>query len=190
MRGGSEKSYRNLKIFFNFLQIGITSFGAATTENIRQQMVERQALLSAGEFRDNITLAGFIPGPFHVNLACITGYRIAGPLGSLWAIVGYIFPGFVIVLLLAQFLALRQVHSFLENSPGLITGMIAGVCGLLLQAILDLGQRTIEERADWLLVVFAAVILYFFRIHFILIAVPLGFFFFLRASIRRKKSVQ
>ena len=140
---------RSFDILTTFLKIGLFSFGSATSEVIMEQVVEKKKWLTMEEFRDCLSLAALIPGPFHVNLVGMAGYSISGVAGGLTSIAGFVLPGFTIAAVVATILDTEAVSMFLRQNPGIIAGMLVSVAALLLNVILRLGQRTLPKPTYW-----------------------------------------
>jgi len=66
-----------------FLKLGITSFGASTSEVIIENISEKKGWLSLDNIRSGIAVAGLSPGPFHINLVMNLGYQLCGFRGLL-----------------------------------------------------------------------------------------------------------
>lgn len=94
-----------LKLFFNFIWVGLFSVGGgyAAIPLIQNQIVEVHKLLTMAEFTDLITIAEMTPGPISINSATFVGTRLAGPFGAILCTLGVIIPSFIICLALAYF---------------------------------------------------------------------------------------
>src|SRR6266567_4581014 len=77
-----------------YLRIGSTSFGMAMMPQIRA-LVTNRGWLTQDEFRDGAALVQVYPGPYIVDLAAYTGYKVRGVLGAMVATSSLIFPAFV-----------------------------------------------------------------------------------------------
>ncbi len=175
------------QIFSRFARIGFTSLGASATEIMRQHLVDEKQWLTTDEFRENLSLAAIIPGPFHVNLACFSGYRILGFTGCIAAVVGYVIPGFVILALIIASVGSERVSQLVQKNPAFINGVTAGICGLLMHSILRLSDRTLEMRSDWLLILILALLMQTMQIPFLLLALLAGLYFLGRSLYFRSR---
>ncbi len=93
-----------LQMFLAFIQVGLFSVGGgyAAVGLIREQIVERHALLTLAEFSDLITVAEMTPGPIAVNAATFVGMRLAGPWGAVVCTAGVILMPCILCLILAK----------------------------------------------------------------------------------------
>ncbi len=93
-----------MQMFLAFVQVGLFSVGGgyAAIGLIREQIVDKHALLTMAEFTDLITVAEMTPGPIAVNAATFVGMRIAGPWGAVVCTAGCILMPCILCLLLAK----------------------------------------------------------------------------------------
>jgi len=139
-----------------YLRIGSTSFGMAMMPQIRT-LVTKPGWLTQEEFRDGTALVQVYPGPFIVDLAAYTGYRLRGVRGALVAASCLILPAFVsMVVLSAVYFELGTVPSVQR----FLVGLEALLIGILLQLTLDLGARHVRSQSAAVLAVlgFAALL--------------------------------
>lgn len=95
-----------LQLFWTFLKIGALTFGSgyAMISIIEHEVVDRKHWFEREDFLNQFTLAQSAPGPFSLNTAVFTGYRVKGIWGAAASVLGLIIPSFVIILLLAVYL--------------------------------------------------------------------------------------
>jgi chromate transporter len=122
-----------LKLFWSFLQIGLFCFGGgyAALPLISDQAVEIHHWLSWQEFGDVVTLSQMTPGPIGINAATFVGLRVAGLGGAIIATLGFVFPSFLIVLLLA---VIYYKYRTLRLLQGILSGLRPAVVALIASA--------------------------------------------------------
>ena len=122
-----------LLLFWEFFIIGTLSFGGgyAVLPLIEQNIVEKQAWISATEFVDLLTISELTPGPIAINAATYAGNRVAGIPGGIVATLGVVAPSLVIVLLLAY---LYKRYKELPVIQRLITGLRPAIVALIASA--------------------------------------------------------
>lgn len=130
-------------LFWRFLQIGALTFGGgyASLPLIESLILQQEGWLSRSEYADLLTLSQMTPGPIAINAASFTGMKIAGPMGSLVATVGFCIPPFAVVLLLAmlyyKYRGLGWLQSVLQALRPVVVALIAtAAIGLLANAVL------------------------------------------------------
>jgi chromate transporter len=85
-----------------FLKIGTIGFGGgmAIIALMEHELVRKRRIINPEEFLHGVGL-GQILGPFAVNTALFTGYRLYGTLGGLIAACAFMAPSLVLVLILS-----------------------------------------------------------------------------------------
>ncbi|MCC2685777.1 MAG: chromate transporter [Paenibacillaceae bacterium] len=87
-------------IFISFAKIGPVTFGGgyAMIPLIEKEVVIHRKWVKAVDVADVFALSESIPGSIAVNSATFIGYRIAGVMGAIAALLGVMIPTFLIVL--------------------------------------------------------------------------------------------
>ena len=134
-------------------RLGCVGFGGppAHISLLRDLCVVRKRWLTAPEFEDAIAACNLLPGPASTQLAILSAWRVAGPLGALVGGVAFIAPGLVVILGLAAV--------FLGAAPptwilGAGAGAGAAVAAVAVRAGADLVRPSIaraEARWRWVL---------------------------------------
>ena len=102
-----------LKLFWEFLKVGLFAFGGAYGAiPIIQQGVLAQGWMDEAMFAIIVGISESTPGPIMVNAATYIGKMQGGVLGSIVATVGVILPSFVIILLVTALFT-----KFLKKKP-------------------------------------------------------------------------
>lgn len=170
------------------MKIGISSFGAGASEAMIREIVERRSWMTMEDFSNSMSLTALIPGPFHVNLVTATGYRLAGLRGAILALVGFVFPGFVFAVLVAQGLEYGKFQDFLQKNPGIVRGILAAVAGLVISAVLKLSTRAAKRKEHWLIVLLLSALLWYLKIPFAAAVVGGGLIFAAMDYLRPKEN--
>ena len=133
------------KLFLSTLYLSAFTFGGGYViiTLMKQKFVDHYHWIEEEEMLDLVAIAQSTPGAIAVNGAIVIGYKLAGPLGALVAIVGTVLPPFVIISLLSlcyeTFQGLYAVQKILE-------GMQAGVGAVIAAVAWDMGRGVVEER--------------------------------------------
>ena len=170
-----------------FLKLGITSFGASTSEVIIENISEKKGWLSLDNIRSGIAVAGLSPGPFHINLVMNLGYQLCGFRGLLLSLSGFILPSFILAYLLAVYMTSDAFTGFLKANPGILTGVLAGISGLLINSIIKLSRGAINSFATLAFTLFLSGLLLIFHIPFISAIIGAGIIFWIIYSLRNFK---
>ncbi len=94
-------------LFLSFARIGCFTFGGgyAMIALMAVDFVEKKKWMTHDEMMDIIVIAESTPGPVSINCATFIGHRLAGMKGALAATCGAVLPSFLIICLIAGFLA-------------------------------------------------------------------------------------
>lgn len=156
-----------LLLFWEFFVIGALSFGGgyAVLPLIEQNIVEKQAWISATEFVDLLTISEMTPGPIAINAATYAGNRVAGIPGGMIATLGVVAPSLIIVLLLAY---LYKRYKEMPIIQRLINGLRPAIVALIASAGMTIlltaffGSEPVTlANLNWMAVSIFALSLYF-----------------------------
>jgi chromate transporter len=139
------------KLFASGLRAGLLTFGGAYTviPFLQEDAVEKGAWMTKPDFLDGLALSGILPAPL-IIFSTFVGFFGGGPLGALMMTIGIFLPAFGFSLLFY-----RHLEAVVEN-PRLryfLEGVTAGVVGLIVATLFDLGRAAIKD--GWSLVIFA-----------------------------------
>lgn len=133
-----------LDIFVAFLKAGLIMFGGGHTviPVLKHELVENRELLTEREFIDMMALTEGIPGPITIKAATFVGYRVAGIVGSLIAVIAVVLPTFVIALAVTTVLYRYYQHPLVA---GLLRAVRTAALGLLLTAVLTFARGIFKD---------------------------------------------
>ncbi|TMP75562.1 chorismate-binding protein, partial [Pseudoalteromonas phenolica] len=91
-----------LKIFYQFLLLGCTSFGgpAAHLGFFKKHFVDNLKWLSNERYASMISLSQILPGPGSSQVGFAIGLEKAGILGGIAAFLGFTLPSFLLMIML------------------------------------------------------------------------------------------
>ncbi len=138
-------------IFRAFFLLGLTAFGMAILQKLKE-LVRQDGWLTEEEMNDGLAMVQLYPGPIMVDFTAYTGYKLRGVAGAFMAILGFVIPTTILVLVLSaayfRYGSLPWVQSF-------IVGLEALVVGIVLHVTLDLGKRAIKGPLEALIMLAA-----------------------------------
>ena len=138
-----------LQLFLIFSKIGIVGFGGgyAMLSFIQDDVVTKEAWLSAAEFTDIVAVSQMTPGPLGINMATYVGYTSVlnagyppaiACLGSLLTTISILWLPFIVMMLVSRFLLkhkesplLKSVFSALRPT---VVGLVAAAAMVLMTA--------------------------------------------------------
>ena len=145
-------------IFFNFLKLGLYSFGgpAAHIGYFRQAFVINNKWLSEEQYGQFVALSQLLPGPGSSQVGFAIGYHRAGLLGAIAAFVGFTAPSVCLMLLFAY-----AANTFTEYSTidSIIAGLKLFAVVVVADAAFGMFKIFCQEKITISLMVFTAVIL-------------------------------
>lgn len=136
-----------IKLFLTFLKIGIFTFGGGYSmiALIQNEVVVKNAWISAREFTDILAISQMTPGPIGINTATYVGYTAVvnsglpawqGILGSVLASLAVIILPVVAMLLVLRFLSHHKNNPVIDTVFRIlrltVVGLIAAAALLLL----------------------------------------------------------
>jgi chromate transporter len=136
-------------IFLRFLKFGFLAWGGpfAQIAMIRQELVEEEKWISPEKFNRVLSVYQALPGPEAHELCVYFGMITGGRLGALLAGLGFMLPGFVLMLALSWFYMSYGINSPLFQS--VFTGMQPAVAALIVRAVHRIGSHALHEN-PWL----------------------------------------
>jgi chromate transporter len=131
-------------LFVRFLKFGLLAWGgpAAQISMISKECVDEERWVSEETFRKTLAVYQVLPGPEAHELCVYFGRIRGGKLGGLVAGLGFMLPGFVLML----GLSVLYVEAGLdERFDELFYGLKAAVGALVAMAIVRLGRKFITD---------------------------------------------
>ncbi|MBA2566553.1 MAG: chromate efflux transporter [Thermoleophilaceae bacterium] len=133
-----------LNIFSRFLRFGALAWGgpAAQIAMIKAECVDEEAWVSEETFRKTLAVYQVLPGPEAHELCVYFGRLRAGKLGGLLAGLGFMLPGFLLML----GLSVLYVEAGLDTRfDELFYGLKAAVAALVAMAIVRLSRSFVSD---------------------------------------------
>jgi chromate transporter len=148
-------------LFLSFLKIGAIGFGGglAVIAQIRTLAVQQRHWLTEQEFAPGFALAQTLPGTAAGNTATYVGLRLRGWRGAGVAMAGFILPSMLMMIVLA---ILYRHLRYLPDTDRLFHGLNAAVVALIIVTAWRMGRNTLIKPWQWLLAVFACIVVAFF----------------------------
>lgn len=144
-------------LFLRFLRFGVLAFGGPVAQiaMIRRELVEQEGWISGPRFNRLLAVMQALPGPEAHELCVHLGVRARGRLGGLLAGLGFMLPGFALMLAAAWAYTRFDIdHGW--AAAGLL-GAQAAVVALVIRATHHIGAHILIDRALWLIGGVAAV---------------------------------
>ena len=142
------------KIFLSTLYLSAFTFGGGyvIVTLMKKKFVDEYHWIEENEMLDLIAIAQSSPGAIAVNGAIVVGYKLAGMIGALTAIIATIIPPFVIISLISVF-----YNAFRENFlvSQMLEGMQAGVGAVIAAVVYEMGAGIVHGKIPMSLIIMA-----------------------------------
>ena len=131
-----------------FLRLGSLGFGGpvALVEYMQRDLVEGHRWIAEADYKEGLALAQLSPGPLAAQLAMYLGYARSRILGATLVGLAFIWPSFLMVVLLGW---LYTLYGGLPWMQAVFYGVGASVIGIITHSAYKLTTKTIGR--DWLL---------------------------------------
>ena len=167
------------KLIWAYLKIGLFGFGGGYA---MLSLIEREVVgsgwLTSQMFTDIVAISQMTPGPIGINSATYIGYVVTRSVwGSVIATFTVVLPPFLLVLFASHWIARhKDSHAVKAAFTGLrpvVVGLIASAALLLMNSE-NFGYETTHRILSIIICIVAFGIVYFTRIHPILVIIAAG----------------
>lgn len=161
-------------IFARFLKFGLLAWGgpAAQIAMIKAECVDQERWVDEETFKKTLAVYQVLPGPEAHELCVYFGRTRGGKLGGFLAGLGFMLPGFILMLGLSILYVEAHLASHLDE---LFYGLTAAVGALVVRALTRLGPGFVTDIPLAVIAVAAFVLTTFASVSFVLILVGGGF---------------
>lgn len=143
------------KLFFSTLYLSAFTFGGGyvIVTLMKKQFVDELHWIDEEEMLDLVAIAQSSPGAIAVNGAIVVGYKLAGIVGVLTAVLGTVIPPFLII---AAVSVCYQAFRSNQLVAWMLEGMQAGVGAVIASVTFEMACGIVKERNMMSLVIMAA----------------------------------
>lgn len=110
---------------------------------MKKKFVEELGWLAEDEMLDVTAITQSAPGPLPVNASVIIGYKMAGVIGSLVAILGTILPPMIIISIISVFYEQFRTNKYIAIA---LQVMRAGVAAVIFDVVINLAKNVCMTR--------------------------------------------
>jgi chromate transport protein ChrA len=134
-----------LQIFWLFTLFGLRAFGGPVAQiaMMKQELVIEQRWISVAQFNRVNSVYQALPGPEATELAVYFGVKTCGRIGGVAGGIGFIWPGFCLVLLISY---LYQQYGVTAGVLASLTAMRPAVSAMFLRAIYKMSQHAFLDH--------------------------------------------
>lgn len=176
------------QLFFSMLYISTFTFGGGFViiTFMKRKFVDELHWIDDQEMLDLTALAQSSPGAIAVNAAILVGWRVAGFLGMVVAVIGTILPPMIILSVISFFYAAFAANEYVAL---VLKGMQSGVAAVILDVVLGLGTDVIKTKSfiHILVMCIAFTATFFFDVNVIYVILAAGLIGIILALFTHKK---
>jgi chromate transporter len=144
-------------IFARFLRFGLLAWGGPVAQiaMIKRELVEDEKWLTPERFNRLLAVYQVLPGPEAHELCVHLGMMKRGRLGGLLAGLGFMLPGFLLILALAWAYQRLDLHH--PTIASIFLGIQIGVIALIVRAVHRIGEHVLVDKWLWTVCIASAV---------------------------------
>jgi chromate transporter len=143
-------------LFARFLRFGAMAFGGPVAQiaMIRRELVDGEKWIGSASFNRLLAVMQVLPGPEAHELCVHLGIRAKGRIGGVLAGLGFMLPGFLLMLALAWLYTRLRIDGTWLGA--LFLGVQAAVLAVILRAVHRIGEHILLDRWLWAAALLAA----------------------------------
>lgn len=136
-------------LFVRFLKFGVMAFGGPVAQiaMIRSELVDEEKWIGSDSFNKLLAVMQVLPGPEAHELCVHLGIRAKGRIGGLLAGLGFMLPGFILMLGLAWLYTRLRIEGTVLGA--LFLGVQAAVLAIVVRAVHRIGEHLLLDRSMW-----------------------------------------
>jgi chromate transporter len=140
-----------IRLFLRFLRFGVLAFGGPVAQiaMVKQALVEEERWISPARFNRLLAVMQVLPGPEAHELCVHLGMIARGRIGGLLAGLGFMLPGFVLMLAVAWLYS-----DWIAGSPVMAPVFLGAqivVLAIIARAVQRIGTHILEDRLLWVI---------------------------------------
>lgn len=145
-----------LALLRRFLRFGLLAFGGPVAQiaMIRRALVEEEKWIGSSSFNRLLAVMQALPGPEAHELCVHLGVRAKGRIGGLLAGLGFMLPGFLLMLALAWAYTRLAIQGSWIGA--LFLGVQAAVLAVIVRAVHRIGAHILTDGMLWAAAIIAA----------------------------------
>jgi chromate transporter len=139
------KTYFDL--FRAFIKIGVSSFGGgyAMVPVLERELIKKRGWITMDEVLDYYTIAQVTPGIIAVNIATFVGYKRRGIAGGIFATMGFILPGLLLMTVISLFISRFAAYPAVQHA---FAGIRIAVGALILDTVRKLVMNIFSKPKE------------------------------------------
>lgn len=134
------------KLFLSTLYLSAFTFGGGyvIVTLMKKKFVDQYHWFDEQEMLDLVAIAQSAPGPIAVNGAIVTGYKMAGGIGILLAVLATVLPPFIILSILSLFYTAFSSNAIVRM---VLAGMQPAVAAVIADVVFEMTSGLMKEKS-------------------------------------------
>lgn len=154
-------------IFLSFFRVGILGYGGGPSSIplVHKEVVEKYRWMNDNEFSDVLALANTLPGPIATKMAGYIGYKIAGTVGMLNAVLATIVPTIFFMIILLTSLANFKEYSWVAGMTKAVIPVVAIMLAVLTWDFIKKSNTGLGAKWSIILIGVSLLLIQFLHVH-------------------------
>jgi chromate transporter len=126
------------------MKTGAMTFGGgyAMIPVLERELIKKKGWTNLDEVMDYYTIAQITPGIISVNVSTFIGYKRKGPAGGIVSTLGFILPGFTLMIVISLFIRRFAEYPVVQHA---FTGIRIAVGALILDTVIKLLKGVFKD---------------------------------------------
>nr|WP_309098309.1 chromate transporter [Fredinandcohnia onubensis] len=139
---------KQLQLFLAFFRVGMLGYGGGPSSIplVHKEVVDKYKWMNDDEFADVLALGNTLPGPIATKMAGYIGYRVAGIIGMINAVLATIVPTILLMIVLLTSLASFKDQPWVSG----MTKAVVPVVGVMLATLTWDFFKKSKDSLGWL----------------------------------------
>jgi chromate transporter len=158
---------KQYQLFLAFFRVGMLGYGGgpASIPLVHKEVVEKNNWLSDDDFSDILALANTLPGPINTKMAGYIGYRVAGFMGMLNAVLASTIPTIVLMIVLLTTLSSFKDQPWVQGMTKAVLPVVGVLLAVLTWDFISKSKQGLGWAAAIILILVSFLFIEVFNIH-------------------------
>ena len=155
------------QLLFAFIRVGMLGYGGGPTSIplIHVEAVGKYRWMDSDEFADILAIGNTLPGPIATKMAGYIGYRVAGILGAVLAVLALILPTIFLMIVLLVTLTHFADEPWVQGMTAAVMPIVAVMLGSLTWGFLSKSRASMGWLRMGAVFLVSLVVMEFVGIH-------------------------
>ncbi|WP_078577477.1 chromate transporter [Salipaludibacillus agaradhaerens] len=178
---------KQINLFMAFLRVGLLGYGGgpAAIPLIQKEVVERYGWIEEEELSDILAIGNTLPGPIATKMAGYIGFRIAGVIGMINALVASVIPTVALLIFVLFSLASFREYEWVQGMTRGVLPVVAVMLGVLTWGFIKKSTADFGWLRVMFLVILSVITLQLLGVHPAILIVGLILYVFIKPEKRK-----